>query len=162
MATSLRLVPDAAGAAVVPDSTSAPAAFEKRHAPRLLASQVPSITGLRLSPHGAGATVVNISGSGLLAECTIRLKTGSAVTVLFEGDFSPASVASRVARCAVSAMGSDGLLRYHIGIAFIAPIAMDDGLAREPAPAEKPPASAGSGAPALASTPVPAGVRNRW
>ena len=161
MATSLRLVPDSASA-VVPNSASAAVAVEKRHAPRLLASQVPSITGLRLSPHGAGATLVNISGSGLLAECTVRLKTGSAVTVLFEGDFSPASVASRVARCAVSAMGSDGLLRYHIGIAFIAPIAVDDGLAREPAPAEKPPALAESGAPTPASTPVPTGVRNRW
>ena len=153
MATSLRLVPDNASAAV---------AVENRYAPRLLASQVPSIAGLRLSPHGAGAILVNISGSGLLAECTVRLKTGSAVTVLFEGDFSPASVASRVARCAVSAMGSDGLLRYHIGIAFSALIALDDALAREPARAEKPPAFAESSAPELASTPVPAGVRNRW
>jgi hypothetical protein len=153
MATSLRLVPDSPSAAVL---------VEHRCAPRLLASQVPSITGLRLSPHGAGAIVVNISGSGLLAECTVRLKTGSAVTVLFEGDFSPASVASRVARCAVSAMGSDGLLRYHIGIAFNAPIAMDDGLAREAARAEKPPALAESGAPTPASTTIPAGVRNRW
>jgi PilZ domain-containing protein len=161
MATSLRLVPDTAGAAVAHDSASAPVAVEKRHAPRLLASQVP-IAGLRLSPHGAGATLVNISGSGLLAECTVRLKTGSAVTVLFEGDFSPASVPSRVARCAVSAMGGDGLLRYHIGIAFIAPIALDHALARDPAPAEKPPASAESGALTPASTPVPAGVRNRW
>jgi hypothetical protein len=153
MATSLRLVPDSPSAAV---------AVEHRCAPRLLASQVPSITGLRLSPHGAGAIVVNISGSGLLAECTVRLKTGSAVTVLFEGDFSPASVASRVARCAVSAMGSDGLLRYHIGIAFNASIALDDALAREPARAEKLPAFAESGAAAPVSAPVPSDVRNRW
>ncbi len=153
MATSLRLVPD---------SPSAAAAVEHRCAPRLLASQVPSITGLRLSPHGTGASLVNISGRGLLAECTARLKTGSAVTVLFEGDFAPAPVAGRVARCTVSAMGSDGLLRYHIGIAFNAPIALDDGLSREPARADNPPAFAESGAPTPASTPVPASVRNRW
>jgi PilZ domain-containing protein len=154
MATStLRLVPDSATAAV---------AVENRCAPRLLAAQVPSITALRLSPHGVGAILVNISASGLLAECTVRLKTGSAVTVLFEGDFSPASVPSRVNRCAVSAMGSDGLLRYHIGIAFNALIALDDALAREPARAEKPSAVAESGAPVPASTPVPSGVRNRW
>ena len=153
MATSLRLVPDSAVAAV---------AVENRYAPRLLASQVPSITSLRLSPHGAGAVLVNISGRGVLAECTVRLKTGSAVTVLFEGDFSPASVAGRVVRCAVSAMGGDGLLRYHIGIAFNAPIALDDALAPEPARAEEPPAFAQSGAPTPASTPVPSGVRNRW
>jgi hypothetical protein len=84
------------------------------------------------------------------------------VTILFEGDFSPASVASRVARCAVSAMGSDGLLRYHIGIAFNAPITLDDALVRESARAEQPPALAESGAPAPAPTPVPSGVRNRW
>ena len=153
MATSLRLVPDSSSAAVPVDN---------RHGLRLLASQVPSITGLRLSPHGAGAILVNISTTGVLAECAVRVKTGSAVTILFEGDFSPASVASRVARCAVSAMGSDGLLRYHIGIAFNAPIALDDALAREPAQVEKPPAFAESGAPAPASTPVPSVVRNRW
>ena len=162
MATSLRLVPDSSSAAVAPDSPSTVGVVENRNAPRLLASQVPSITGLRLSPHGADAILVNISGRGVLAECTVRLKTGSAVTILFEGDFSPSSVASRVARCAVSAMGSDGLLRYHIGIAFNAPIALDDALAREPAQVEKPPAFAESGAPAPASTPVPSAVRNRW
>jgi hypothetical protein len=153
MATSLRLVPDSPSAAV---------AVENRYAPRLVASQVPSITGLRLSPHGTSAVLVNISVNGILAECAVRLKTGSVVTVLFEGDFSPASVASRVARCAVSAMGSDGQLRYHIGIAFNAPIALDDALARESARAEQTPALAESGAPAPASAPAPSGVRNRW
>ena len=153
MATSLRLVPDSSSAAV---------AVENRHALRLLASQVPSITGLRLSPHGAGAILVNISTTGVLAECAVRVKTGSAVTILFEGGFSPASVASRVARCAVSAMGSDGLLRYHIGIAFNAPIALDEALARQPAEAEKPPEFVEAATPPQSSTPVPSGPRNRW
>jgi hypothetical protein len=153
MATSLRLVPDSAKVAVV---------VEKRCAPRRLASQVPSIAGLRLSPHGADATLVNISGSGLLALCTVRLKSDSVVTVLFDGGFSPTSIASRVARCAVSAMGSDGLLRYHVGIAFNAPIVLDDLPEPESARAEKPRTPAESDEPIPAFTPVPGGVRNRW
>jgi len=157
MATSLRLVPDSASAAVAVEQ-----AAEHRFAPRLIGTQVPSITGLRLSPHGADAALVNISCRGVLAECTVRLKTGSAVTVLFEGDFTPASVPSRVARCAVSAMGGDGLLRYHIGIAFNAPIALDETLARQPAEAEKPPEFVEAATPPQSSTPVPSGPRNRW
>jgi hypothetical protein len=147
MASSLRLVPDSGSAVVV----------EHRFAPRLLASQMPSITGLRLSPHGADASLVNISVNGVLAECTVRLKTGSAVTILFEGDFTPASVASRVTRCAVSAMGGDGLLRYHIGIAFNAPITLEGA----PSGAEQP-SAVESDPPADATTPGPALLRNRW
>jgi hypothetical protein len=161
MATSLRLVADSAKAAVA-DSRKAAVEVENRLAPRRPASQVPSIAGLRLSPHGADAILVNISTSGLLAECTVRLKTGSVVAVLFDGAFSPTSVASRVVRCAVSAMGSDGILRYHVGIAFNAPIALDDALEPEPARAEKPRAFAESDAPLPISMPAPASVRNRW
>src|SRR6185295_6562997 len=57
-------------------------------APRIPASRIPSITGLRLSPHGTDAKLINISTSGLLAECNSRLKVGSTVAVLFEGTFS--------------------------------------------------------------------------
>jgi hypothetical protein len=153
MATALRLVPDSAKAAVE---------VEHRYSPRRLASQVPSIKGLRLSPHGADAVLVNISSSGLLAECTVRLKTGSVVLVLFDGTFSPTSVASRVVRCAVSAMGGDGVLRYHVGIAFDFPMALDDELELESARPEEARAVAESDAPLPDSTPVPASVRNRW
>jgi hypothetical protein len=107
-------------------SSSAPPAIEHRDATRYPASDVPSIKGLRLSPHGAEARLVNISVTGILAECTVRLKVGSAVTVLFEGGFHPISAAGRVARCQVSAMGRDGVLRYHVGIAFNAPIESKD------------------------------------
>jgi hypothetical protein len=107
-------------------SSSAPPAIEHRTSTRYPASDVPSIKGLRLSPHGAEARLVNISVTGLLAECTVRLKVGSAVTVLFEGGFVPVSAAGRVARCEVSAMGRDGVLRYHVGIAFKVPIESND------------------------------------
>jgi len=153
MATALLLVPDSPKVAVE---------VEHRYAPRRLASQMPSIKGLRLSPHGADAILVNISSSGLLAECTVRLKTGSVVLVLFDGTFSPTSVASRVVRCAVSAMGRDGILRYHIGIAFDFPMALDAGLELEPARADTPHTLAGSDATPSVSTPAPVSVRNRW
>ena len=54
---------------------------ENRDAPRRPASAVPSITGLRISPHGVDATLVNISESGVLAECGERLKPGDTVRV---------------------------------------------------------------------------------
>jgi hypothetical protein len=72
------------------------------------------------------ATLVNISPSGLLGECSERLKPGKAVTVAFEGSFEPRTVEARVARCAVSSMGKDGRLRYHVGISFGKPIRLDD------------------------------------
>lgn len=97
-----------------------------REAPRRAAHEVPSIAGLRISPPGVDATLVNISPSGLLAECSERLKAGRAVSVVFEGTFEPRSVEARVARCAVSSMGNDGRLRYHVGIAFAKPIRLDD------------------------------------
>ena len=153
MATALRLVPDSAKAAVD---------VEHRYAPRRLASQLPAIKGLRLSPHGADAILVNISSSGLLAECTVRLKTGSVVLVLFDGTFSPTSVASRVVRCAVSAMGGDGILRYHVGIAFDFPMALDDAVEPESAQADTLHALAESDAPPPVPIPAPSSVRNRW
>src|SRR5256712_14206071 len=81
---------------------------ELRSAPRFAAALVPSITGLRLSPHGIDAKLVNISATGLLAECGMRLKVGSAVALSFEGTFTPASTAARVVRCAVASMSSNG------------------------------------------------------
>jgi hypothetical protein len=91
---------------------------EKRNAQRHPASEVPWITGLRLSPHGAEASLVNLSTTGLLAECMVRLKSGSPVTVQFEGTFTPATVQGRVARCSVARVSNTGTLMYHVGIAF--------------------------------------------
>jgi hypothetical protein len=79
---------------------------------------VPSITGIRLKPHGAEATLVNISETGLLVECISRIKPGTTVIVVFEGTFSPPSVEGRVARSSVAIMHKNGGLGYHTGIAF--------------------------------------------
>jgi hypothetical protein len=136
-----------------------PTAVENRHGPRRLASQVPLIAGLRLSPHGADATLVNISTTGLLAKCTVGLKTGSLVTVVFEGGFSPESIVCRVVRCAVSAVGRDSLC-YHVGIAFNA--TLPDSALERSARAEKPRRFAESDVPPPVSTPVPLVARNRW
>src|SRR5437899_11818599 len=99
-----------------------PPPVENRTARRVAAALVPSITSLRLSPHGTDARLVNISATGLLAECGMRLKVGSAVTLSFEGKFEPSSAAARVVRCAVAAMGKGGGLLYHVGLHFNARI----------------------------------------
>lgn len=123
------------------------------------AAAVSSITGLRFSPHGAEASLVNISTTGLLAECTMRLKVGSPLQVLFEGGFSPNSAQGRVARCEVAAMGRDSVLRYHIGIEFNSPIVLDD-VSVEPAETEL--AADEYTGPIPDSSPVRDLVRNRW
>jgi hypothetical protein len=117
------------------------------HPDRRPATSVPNITGLQLLPGGGEATLVNISPTGLLAESASRLQVGSSVKILFEGGFSPASVAGRVARCEVAAMGRDGLLRYHIAVEFDSPLALE---AEREEVEEVPPAS------------VSRVVRNRW
>ena len=143
------------------ESASHDSVSEKRSAPRRPASQVPSITGLRLSPHGAEAKLVDISTTGLLAECTSRLKVGSSVAVLFEGTFSTNSIVGRIARCAVASMGRDGVLRYHVGISFNKPIHL------EPEPEVAAPVVAATGSTPEPDMPVAVPVaqvvvRNRW
>src|SRR5262249_27505614 len=130
--------------------------IDARKAVRRAAAEVPSITGLRISPHGLEATLVNISANGLLAECDEALKPGSQVSVAFEGGFSPSSVDGRVARTAVASTAPNGKLRYHVGIALKERIAVLDkpvapGL-EVPRPLAVPPPS----------TPVRPVVRNRW
>lgn len=123
-------------------------------APRRPASAVPSITGLRISPPGFRATLVNISASGLLAEWGLPLKIGQAVTVVFESALTPHSAEAQVVRSSIASMTS-GSLRYHVGLAFTAPIAFED-----PAPS----ATRGK-APTPAETtdpPLLDDVVNRW
>ena len=79
-------------------------AIEHRNSGRRPASTVPEITGVRLKPHGADATLVNISTSGILVECASRIKPGTAVIIVFEGTFSPAQIDARVARSSVAIM----------------------------------------------------------
>jgi hypothetical protein len=134
------------------NSASSSGGEENRDTPRRAASAVPSITGLRISPHGVEATLVNISESGVLAECGERLKPGSAVTVVFEGTFTPRSVEGRVARNTVSSMGKDGRLRYHVGIAFTKRISLG------PDPADSAPEKPQAEGPVLAQPQA----CNRW
>jgi hypothetical protein len=103
------------------------AGAEQRGAPRHPAASVPAITGLRMAPLGFEATLVNISVTGLLAECPEAVRPGLALTVIFEGTFVPRSMSARVLRSAVASMHADGRLRYHVGIAFSRPIALDAG-----------------------------------
>lgn len=131
---------------------------DARSARRYPASAVPSITGVRISPHGVEATLLNISTSGVLAECGERLKTGSSLTVVFEGTFEPRTIEGRVARNSVSSMGPDGRLRYHVGISFTKPIPLEAIVGRS-APDVRVPESKGSAH--AAATPA-AAVRNRW
>jgi hypothetical protein len=146
---------DIASAALNVEPTPPTPPVELRSAPRFAAALVPSITGLRLSPHGIDAKLVNISATGLLAECGMRLKVGSAVALSFEGTFTPASTAARVVRCAVASMSSNGGLLYHVGVHFDARIPLEDpsGTAKtKTIPEATPPESA----------PVHVVVRNRW
>jgi hypothetical protein len=128
-----------------------------RVAPRLHASAVPSITGVRISPGDAPARLVNISWSGALVECERRLSPGTEVTVHFAGTFQPAQVASRVVRVNVSGTGPTGALIYQVGLAFATPVTLPD-----------PPAHRRAAAPAAwpARTTIrsqPESVlRNRW
>jgi hypothetical protein len=104
---------------------SAPAVEgEHRGAPRLPASAVPLIRGLTFSPFGAEATLINISTTGLLAECGAPLKNGNVVKAIFEGAFAPRPVEGRVVRTSVVSMASDGV-RYSIGVAFKTPIDLE-------------------------------------
>ena len=110
--------------------------------PRRPASAVPSITGLRISPPGLEATLVDISANGLLADWGVALRIGQAVKVTFEGTFSPTIVEARVVRSAIAAMTPAGI-RYHVAVAFTTPIVLD------------PPATA-------TAPPPPDDVFNRW
>jgi hypothetical protein len=115
---------------------------------------VPSITGVRLSPAGGEVVLVNISATGVLVRCMTRLRPDTAVNVVFEGGFSPASVPARIVRSVVAQIDSSGKLWFDLGIAFRKAIALDD----VSVPIEAP-----SPAPALrdmAVAPVPA--VNRW
>jgi hypothetical protein len=105
---------------------------EQRNALRIPAARVPSIEGVRVAPGDEVSTLVNISTTGVLVECTSRPRPGSAVTVRFIGTFKPASVPGRVARTMVASLGKDGVLHYMVGIAFDNPIELEEQLAALP------------------------------
>jgi hypothetical protein len=125
---------------------------EQRSAARIPAARVPSILAVRLSPGDSISTLVNISTSGLLVECTSKPRPGSAVTVNFVGSFTPATVRGRVARTIVASLGKDGVLHYMVGIAFDESIELDEHVVD---PDADPPSA--EAAPRVASR-----LQNRW
>ena len=141
----------------LPSVTAPPAQAvegEHRGAPRLPASAVPLIRGLTFSP-GAEATLINISTTGLLAECGAPLKNGNVVKAIFEGAFAPRPVEGRVVRTCVVSMAPDGV-RYSIGVAFKTPIDLAFAAAPQ-SPADSRPAAVAS-----AHQPEPSVFVNRW
>jgi hypothetical protein len=140
-------------------------AMEHRNSGRRPASSVPEITGVRLKPHGADATLVNISTSGILVECASRIKPGTAVIIVFEGTFRPAQIEARVARSSVAIMHKGGGLGYHTGIAFNQPIVLPE-LPQEINVPDEPERQAEVPAPVMAAAvmaePTPVVLVNRW
>lgn len=128
---------------------------DHRGAPRQPASAVPSISGLTLSPYGAAATLVNISTTGLLAECGVPLKIGNFVKAVFEGALAPRPVEGRVVRICVASMAANGV-RYNVGVAFKVPIDLE-GAAAPQSRAESGPTRV-----AAADPPQPFALVNRW
>lgn len=124
-------------------------------ATRLPASLVPSIKGMRLSPPETEVALVNISATGVLVECGRRFTPGSDVTASFEGTFTPSSVPGRIVRCAVASIGPDGVLRYHVGLAFGHRIDLDDAPGATVRRPEAP-------RPGAAAAPPSTVLRNRW
>jgi hypothetical protein len=125
---------------------------------RYPASAFPEIQGIRLAP-GAAATLLNMSATGALVECASRLSPGTTLTIHFDGTFKPASMKSRVVRCEVVGIKTDGSLRLHLGHAFSTRIALPKQAEDDvDAPATRP-----SGPPSAAAAPVAAPqLRNRW
>jgi hypothetical protein len=128
---------------------------EQRNAQRIPAARFPSIEGVRISPNEVVSTLVNISTTGVLVECTSKPRPGSGVTVHFIGTFTPATVRGRVARTIVASLGKDGVLHYLVGIAFDEPIELE-----EPAPVPVP--ATANPEPTEVAPKVVSRLQNRW
>jgi len=115
---------------------------------------VPSIKEIRISPPGLKAALIDISTSGLLAEWGVALRIGQVVTVNFDGTSGPQSVEADVVRSSVASMTSAGV-RYHVGLAFKAPISLDNSPPVTPAASAPEPA-------AVADVPQPDDIVNQW
>ena len=142
---------------IAPEDQKTDTGADRRTAARHPAAAMPAISGVRLSPVGSGAQLVNISTTGILVRCSSRLMPGTAVTVLFEGTFAPPPVKATVVRCLVADIGRGAGLSYHVGIAFKTTIDIGE----EPAP----PAAAPAAAPAPIEDPEaarPPILVNRW
>ncbi len=151
-------------------SWPAPATREIPRATRYQAATVPEITGVRLSP-GDVVRLVNISASGALVEGSTRFVTGTRVTVHLQGTIATKKIEGTVVRCKVSAIGTDGGLRYQCGLAFDRRLKLPLDNAAEssdsemPHPGDEPPAdslSANEASLHLPSDTTRPRVYNRW
>jgi len=132
------------------------------------ASSFPEITGVRLASVEGDVTLVNLSATGVLVECARRVAQGMRLTVIIAGTFTPSSIVSRVVRCEVSGIASDGSLRFRLGLAFDRELALaaDDGVDGDQAAVDeahaKAPAVIPSLRPVTVAAAAPAVLRNRW
>jgi len=131
------------------------AASERRTATRHLYTGMPSITGVHLSPGGGEASLVNISSTGVLVRCPTKLLPGTAVTITFDGTFSPSTIKGKVVRCFVADICRPAGLAYHIGIAFNQAIQLEEEEKEEPVEDIKPDA-------AIPPPPAAPVLVNRW
>ena len=137
----------------------------ERTAKRYPAAALPGITGVRLAPLDAAATLVNLSETGALVECAGRPPVGGTVHVQLAGTFTPSSIQARVVRCEVAGIAADGSLHYQLGLAFTERITLPADVvgAGESSASEPVEPLIFAGAAALATAPpVSAVLRNRW
>ena len=137
----------------------------ERTAKRYPAAALPGITGVRLAPLDAPASLVNLSETGALVECAGRPPVGGTVHLHLAGTFVPASIQARVVRCEVAGIAADGSLHYQLGLAFTQRIALPadvgcGGDASAPEPVD--PLIFAAPAASSAGPPIAAVLRNRW
>jgi hypothetical protein len=128
---------------------------------RYPASAFPEIQGVRLAPPGVAATLVNLSAAGVLVESASRLLPGTVLTVHFNGTFNPASIESRVVRCEVAGIATDGSLRLAFSTRIALPNEADDDVDARAAAPSAPPLAAAAAAAVAAAVAAPV-LRNRW
>ena len=136
-----------------------------RTAKRYPASAFPGITGLRLAPLDAAATLVNLSETGALVECAGRPPVGGTVHLQLAGTFRPSSIQGRVVRCEVAGIAADGSLHYQLGLAFTDRITLPadvGGAGDASAPEPVQPLTFVGAAASDIGQPVSAALRNRW
>jgi hypothetical protein len=136
------------------NAVAAPAIRDDARAP------LSGVTVVKLSPYGATARIVRIDDAVASVECTVRLKVGAPVQATFEGHDGSRTVPGRVMRTEVASMGRDGLIRYHVSLAFEHALPIADWSAPATAGAD-PRVTAMAGATAPAAVTVQT-VRNRW
>ena len=127
-----------------------------RSEPRVPASAVPQITGVKLSP-GDAVVLVNLSAGGVLVEGNRRFVPKTRVTVNFEGEFDPPQIKGRVVRCQVASI-VNGQLCYQSGIAFDSKV-MVPGV---PEAAHAAPSTPSIPAPPPLAEGATSDIRNRW